>query len=207
MEEEEEIKQICQEKGYRLMYANQRAHFESILYLTNSAYRDKTFRGWTGEAHLIEGDRINPSNLQAIFSDPKSQLLVLEQLDTTDGVGALRGCIAVKLVEETDDRIGLAVDAVAVELGQFAVDPEFQSRGYGGALLRAAERVAKEQFKADYSQLHVLDCRQDIIAWYTRLGYEQKHDVLIPFPPISAGVGIPLVETPLFFVLLRKSIQ
>jgi ribosomal protein S18 acetylase RimI-like enzyme len=91
--------------------------------LIHSAYRGDTSRaGWTHEADLIDGDRIDADLLREALADPATTVLLTE-----DPEGPL-GCCAV-----TEQADGTAY------FGTFAVRPSAQGRGIGDALLRHAE--------------------------------------------------------------------
>lgn len=202
-------REVCAAAGWRVLRAQQGENTELVLDILNQAYRDKTARGWTTEGHLITGDRMSPAGLEAVFADASTRLLVLEETFSDDSSAPVpRGVIAITLVTAAEDRVGLAEgDGAAVELGKFAVHPEHQSKGYGRALMRAAEAVGQTDFAARFVQLHVLSCRPEIISWYIRNGFELIPGVTADFPPPSAGEGVSIVSHPLIFHLYRKSLN
>jgi hypothetical protein len=52
----------------------------------------------------------------------------------------------------------------------------------------------------------VITVRNDIIAWYERKGFK-KTDEFQDFPPAEAGVGVPIGNSELQFITLRKSLE
>lgn len=98
----------------------------------------------------------------------------------------------------------------------FAVDPDYQSSGYGGKLLNFAQQYAKvnketlfwlvqENLKCTTGQVMVISIRDDIIAWYNRMGF-QSTGTYEDFPPPEAGSGVPQGDKKLQFLVLRKTL-
>src|SRR5690606_28318170 len=104
----------------------------AIVDLVTRAYRGEASRaGWTTEADLLEGQRIDPVLLRADIARPRSRVLLAADGD------ALLGCAHVCVDE---DEAG----GVAGYFGMFAVDPGLQRSGIGHAILGEAERMARE---------------------------------------------------------------
>ena len=122
--------------------------------LINSAYRgEESKKGWTSEADLIGGIRIDEPMLTEYFNDSNITLL-----KHTDDDGKITGSV---YLEVKDDKL---------YLGMFSVSPVLQGKGVGRALLLAAEDVARQ------SGLHtitmtVIRNRKELISWYERRGY------------------------------------
>lgn len=57
--------------------------------------------------------------------------------------------------------------------GMLAVEPRFGSRGVGRALVAAGEALSRDVYGCAAVVLFVLSVRDDILAWYTRRGYER----------------------------------
>lgn len=68
-----------------------------------------------------------------------------------------------------------------MHLGMIAVSPLLQNRGYGKAMIRAAEKLAVAQWGAQSSEMMVISLRHELIAFYQRLGYQATGETL-PFP-------------------------
>ena len=108
--------------------------------LVERGYRgDSARQGWTHEADLLDGQRIDAEAVAAIVADPKQSML-LAQVDET-----LLGCVVI-----ADSDAGLAY------LGMLAVDPARQARGTGRALVAAAQALAHEAFGATRIEMTVI---------------------------------------------------
>ncbi len=150
--------------------------------LIERAYRgDSARRGWTHEADLVEGERIDRDALAAIVDDPAARLLI-----------ALDGATAIGSVHVADRGDGLAY------LGLLAVDPPRQAGGVGRLLIEAAETLARDGYRARSIEMTVIDRRPELIAYYARRGYRpsgETRDFPIALdPPLSLTVLVkPLV--------------
>lgn len=150
--------------------------------LVESAYRgDSARRGWTHEADLVTGERIDSAGLAALINDPASRLLIVQE-----GVLPL-GCVNI-----ADRGEGLAY------LGLLCVDPVRQTGGLGSRLIAAAEALAVRIFGARQIEMTVIDRRRELIAYYERRGYRASGEVR-PFP-------MP-IDPPLTMTVLVKSIE
>ncbi|MFA5963712.1 MAG: GNAT family N-acetyltransferase [Sphingomonas sp.] len=154
--------------------------------LVESAYRgDSARRGWTHEADLLDGQRIDAETLAEMLDDPARRILVAR-----DGP-VLAGCVAV-----TDQGKG------SCYLGLLAVDPARQALGLGRQLIAAAEEVAQRRFAARRIEMTVIVQRATLIAWYERRGYRRTGEVR-PFPHGDTRFGVPLDDALAFVVLAR----
>lgn len=164
------------------------ADVEAIAALVESAYRGPdSRRGWTTEADLFDGRRIDQREIALIVAAPRSQI-VLAQAD-----GRLLGCCHVRA--ETHDQ---------AYLGLLAVRPRLQGRGTGHALVAEAERMAATRWRSRRMRIRVLAQREDLIAWYERLGYRLTGE-RIPFPYDKPGHGAR--RSDLEFVALVKPLH
>jgi ribosomal protein S18 acetylase RimI-like enzyme len=172
---------------------------EQMVSVMNWAYRDrKETKGWTGEGHLIEGDRITWEQLNSQLETTKTSVFLVAVHESEP---ALVGVVKVELVPADSDG-----DPISVDIGNLSVDPDHQSQGIGGQLLRAAERCALDEFGASVARMHVISIRSDIIGWYTRQGYRKVDGVVEPFPDAIVGVGMPKVDGSLEFQLFEKKL-
>ena len=145
------------------------------------AYRgDSARQGWTHEADLLSGERIDRNALEALIADRQALLLIAE-----------RGEVPLGCVSLTARGNGL------VYLGLLCVDPGQQAVGIGKALIAEAERIATERLNADRIEMTVIDSRAELIAYYERRGFIRTGERR-PFP-------VP-VEPPLEMVVLEKSL-
>lgn len=155
--------------------------------LIQSAYRgDTARRGWTHEADLLDGQRIDPAGLAAILADSDQHLLVAEGAD-----GALLGC-----VEIANHGEGLAY------LGLLSVAPQGQAEGLGRQLIAAAEAFARDQLGATRMEMTVIRQRTELIAYYERRGYRPTGEER-PFPYGDERFGLPRTDALGFVVLAR----
>ena len=145
------------------------------------AYRgDSARQGWTHEADLLSGERIDDDTLQAMIADPAQILLIAEQGDVA------LGCVS--LTARGD---GL------VYLGLLCVDPTRQAGGIGKAIIAAAEKLSRDTLDADRIEMTVIDSRIELIAYYERRGFVRTGERR-PFPVE--------VDPPLSMVVLEKAL-
>lgn len=154
--------------------------------LVHRAYRGDSARaGWTHEADLLDGQRIDAADLESLIADPTQAVIVAE------ASGAAIGCVQV-----SDRGQGLAY------LGMLTVDPMLQGSGLGRALIDEAERVASERFGARRMEMTVIVQRTELIDWYVRRGYGLTGERR-PFPAKDPKFGLPRRGDLEFVVLAR----
>lgn len=159
---------------------------DAIVALVTSAYRGEASRdGWTTEADLLDGDRIDPEVLRADLARPRSRVLLGER------DGTLVACAHV------------ADDGDAGYFGMFAVAPRLQGGGIGDRVLAECERIARDDWSRPRMRMTVIDVRDTLIAWYERRGYHRT-GVHRPFPYGDTRFGIPL-RADLRFEVLEKA--
>ena len=186
------------------------ADIPALVELVTCAYRGQASRaGWTTEADLLDGPRIDPQVLAADIARPRSMVLLAERgiapatagaasaADTTraassDGAHALLACAHV------------AEDDGAGYFGMFAVRPDLQGAGVGKALLAEAERLARDDWQLPAMRMTVIDIRDSLIAFYERRGYIRT-GIHKPFPYGDERFGIPLRQD-LRFEVLEKDL-
>lgn len=157
----------------------------SLTTLINSAYRGETSKkGWTTEAHLLEGKRTTEEELTAIILDPKNSFLKFTENDKIIG--------SVLLVEKGHQ----------LYVGMLTVSPELQNAGIGKKMLAEAEIHAKTLGLSTLS-MTVVSVRSELIAWYKRHGYVETGE-REPFP--SSDIHINISDKPLEFIFLEKKI-
>ncbi len=155
--------------------------------LIHSAYRGDSSRlGWTHEADLLDGNRIDADMLRDALADAATTVFLTE-----DDAGPL-GCCA---LTRRDDG--------SAYFGTFAVRPTAQGRGVGDTLLRHAEAQALAQGAARM-EMTVIAQRVDLIAWYLRRGYAPTGETR-RFPYGDERFGRPRRDD-LSFVVLAKSL-
>ena len=152
----------------------------------HAAYRgDSARKGWTHEADLLDGQRIDVEALSAMMADPAQIILLAE-----DNCG-LVGCVQVN-----DKGNGLSY------LGMLSVDPNRQGGGIGRQLIAAAEAEARLTFKASRMEMTVIVQRVELIDWYVRCGYRLTGETR-PFPATDPRFGLPQRNDLAFVVLAR----
>ncbi|HET7300064.1 MAG TPA: GNAT family N-acetyltransferase [Oleiagrimonas sp.] len=145
----------------------------AIVALVTSAYRGDASRvGWTTEADLLDGQRIDTDGVLADIKRPMSRVLLVGKGDQ------LLACAHI----EKQDSAGY--------FGMFAVRPGQQGSGIGKRVLAEAERVAREEWQCLTMRLTVIDVRDELIAWYERRGYRRTGEHR-PFPYGDERFGIP----------------
>ena len=164
------------------------ADVPALVDLVTSAYRgDASRQGWTTEADLLDGNRIDPDVLLHDIARPRSRVLLAERGDD------LLACAHVS----DDDGAGY--------FGMFSVRPGLQGGGVGKALLAEAERVVREEWQLPAMRMTVIDLRDELIAFYERRGY-RRTGIKKPFPYGDPRYGIPLRDD-LRFEVLEKTWQ
>lgn len=159
------------------------ADIPALVALVTSAYRgDVSKRGWTTEADMLDGQRIDPDVLARDIERDRSRILLAER----DGL--LLACAHV------------AEDEGAGYFGMFSVRPDLQGAGVGKAMLAEAERVARDEWRLPAMRMTVIDIRDELIAFYERRGYVRT-GTKKPFPYGDERFGIPKRDDLRFEVL------
>jgi GNAT superfamily N-acetyltransferase len=162
---------------------------QPLLPLIASAYRGEASRaGWTTEADLLTGDRIDATDLLKKITQPHGAVLVAR-----DGAGTLVACVE---VVRQDDNMAL--------LGLFAVNPSRQGGGLGRQMLERAEMYAKDTLGVGLMEMNVLWVRKELIAWYMRRGYEHVGTRDVPWEQLVKGSKA--LRDDLYFDVLAKSL-
>ena len=159
------------------------ADVPALVELVTSAYRgDVSRQGWTTEADILDGNRIDPDVLLRDIERPRSRVVLFEQ------DGQLLACAHV------------CEEGGAGYFGMFSVRPDLQGGGIGKQLLAEAERVAREDWGLPAMRMTVIDVRDELIAFYERRGY-RRTGIRKPFPYGDARFGIPKRDDLRFEVL------
>jgi GNAT superfamily N-acetyltransferase len=167
----------------------------SLDKLIRSAYRgDASRTGWTTEADLVAGDRIDGEGILAKMRDPDGAVLVGHDAD-----GRLAACCEVlRRKNEAGDAKPLGY------FGLFAVDPLRQAGGFGRQMLAEAERYARDSLGVARLEMTVIWTREELISWYVRRGYTRLQETR-PFPheEIARTNGKALRDDLHFAVLIK----
>lgn len=159
----------------------------ALVALVNSGYRgDSSRQGWTTEADLLGGIRIDEESMTDLIKAPGSAVL-----KATDATGAIHGCVHLQDAEK------------ALYLGMLTVSPALQNAGIGRELMLAAESFAQRK---DFSAITmtVISVREELIAWYQRRGYADTGERK-PFPMNDPRFGLP--KQPLEFIVMEKQLK
>ncbi|MBX3689989.1 GNAT family N-acetyltransferase [Dokdonella sp.] len=144
-----------------------------LVSLVESAYRGETSRrGWTTEADLLDGQRIDAAGMAEVVGKPDSRVVLVVE----DGL-----IVACAHLQRQQD---------AAYFGMFAVRPDRQGAGLGDTLLRECEHLARDGWMCAILQMTVISVREELIAWYERRGYRRTGRYK-PFPYGDARFGAP----------------
>jgi len=165
-----------------------KASLEDVSFLNtliNSAYRgESSKKGWTTEAHILEGKRTTEEELTAIIKDEKSTILKYSDKDM------IIGCV---LLKENENEL---------YLGMLSVSPALQNSGIGKKLMQQAEVFASEVGLSKIV-MTVISVRDELISWYNRNGFVDT-GLREPFP--VSNVFSQTTSEPLEFMVLEKRI-
>jgi len=155
----------------------------ALVALVNSAYRGESSRaGWTTEADLLGGQRVDVEMLVEMIATPGNVILAYGQNDEP---------VACVHLERTGEDC---------YLGMLTVHPMMQRSGLGRRLLEAAERWAIEHWSSRAMHMTVIVQRTELIAWYQRRGYSRSGEQK-PFPYGDERFGLPRRADLVFEVL------
>ena len=157
-----------------------------LVALINSAYRPiSSEAGWTHESGLIDGERINDSQLAGLLERERSTVLI--------GLSKSEIIACVNINEE----------AGAIYIAMLTVKPAYQNVGLGKEMLQLAEEYAENQYESVVFNLFVISERKELFDFYLRRGYKST-DITSDYPA-NAGVGNPKISG-LKLVLLTKEL-
>jgi len=157
----------------------------ALVALINSAYRGESSKaGWTTEADLLDGQRVDVEGLTDTIVRPGSVIL-LHEWDQVP--------VACVHLERTGEDC---------YLGMLTVRPTMQGAGLGRQMLEIAERWAMEHWSSRTVHMTVIVQRTELIAWYERRGYRRTGERR-PFPYGDERFGLPRRDD-LAFEVLRK---
>ena len=154
--------------------------------LVNSAYRGESSKqGWTTEAHLLDGIRIDKDILNGYFRTPGVSILKY-----TDEDGHIVGCV---YLEERPPKL---------YVGMFSVSPLLQGKGIGRELLLAAEEHAR-QINCQTLTMTVISTRHELISWYERRGYKPTGEI----QPFHVGKRFGIPKQPIELIVMEKTLS
>ncbi|MES2669366.1 MAG: N-acetyltransferase [Pseudomonadota bacterium] len=170
----------------------------ALIALVTAAYRgDASRQGWTTEADLLDGQRIDAQMLRADLDAPGSVILLATDSGDEDRP---RLVACANIAKQTSD------DGIATGyFGMFSVDPDLQGGGIGRLVLAEAERIARDALGCARMRMTVIDSREELIAYYERRGYVRT-GINKPFPYGDPRYGLPKRDD-LRFEILEKSLE
>jgi ribosomal protein S18 acetylase RimI-like enzyme len=155
----------------------------ALVILVNSAYRgEQSKKGWTTEADLLGGIRIDENSLSDMINKPHA--LILKYVDIENRI---TGCVYLQKQQQK------------LYLGMLTVLPEWQAAGIGKQLLTASENYASS-VNCSSVIMTVISVRKELIAWYERRGYKNTGETR-PFPNDPA---FGIAKQPLEFIVMEK---
>jgi ribosomal protein S18 acetylase RimI-like enzyme len=160
----------------------------ALVALVNSAFRgDSSRAGWTTEADLLGGIRVDQDRLESQVT-AQGHVIFVHESD-----GAIVGCVH---LERTGERC---------YLGMLTTKPTLQGSGIGRRMVLAAEQWARTHWHAREMQMTVIVQRPELVAWYERLGYRVTGERK-PFPYGDERWGLP-TRPDLEFLVLKKPLR
>ena len=157
-----------------------------VAQLVNCGYRgDSSRTGWTTEADLLIGTRIDAEGVRQLLEADDAFILLCIQEQV------IVGCVH---CEKTQD---------AAYFGMFVVQPGLQGGGIGKQIMYEAEQRAWSLWGVKKMWMTVITLREELIAYYVRRGY-QRTGRLRPFPE-EIGEEFRLIQN-LQFEELEKNI-
>ncbi len=142
-----------------------------IVDLVNISYRSKEFKGWTSEADIVKGDRINNAQVQELFQNDSKVFVMFKDEE-------LIGCVHVHKQNDS------------CYIGMLTTHPNVQNMGIGKEILKLAEEHSIKNYSINCFEMSVLSVREELINFYERRGYKRTGDNE-PYP-VNANVGTPL---------------
>lgn len=154
--------------------------------LVNSAYRgESSKKGWTTEAHLLGGIRIDEPTMTEYLQAENTTILKY-----TNDEGQIIACVYLQQQQQK------------LYLGMLTVSPTLQANGIGRQLLHEAEKMA-HTLNCTAIFMTVITTRHELLSWYERRGY-QRTGKTEPFNNLPKRFGDPIEEIEL--AVLEKEI-
>ena len=153
--------------------------------LINSAYRgESSQKGWTTEADLLDGIRIDTDKVNKIISSDNNVILLVTALNK------IIGCVH------------LEKKGSKCHLGMLSVDVNYQNSGIGRMMMDKSEKYAKEDFGCIEMEMKVIGQRSELIAYYLRHGYVKTGEKELFV--LNTHFGEPKVNDLYFEYLVKK---
>ena len=163
------------------------ADIDQLVALVTSAYRGDSSRvGWTTEADLLDGSRVDHAMVEYNITRADSEIIITE----------IQGDIVACAHISREIKYGY--------FGMFAVRPRLQGQGLGDSVLTHAEHCVSTKWGIKKMRMNIISVRTELIAWYQRRCYYDTNKI-VPFPSDNPVFGIPKCPN-LQFVVLEKNI-
>lgn len=165
-------------------------HINELIELINSAYRgEKSKVGWTTEADLLDGQRIDANLLKELMEKEDSTILIAQEEGEEEG--EILGCVH---IEKHGNKM---------YLGMLTVKPALQNEGIGKKLMEETEAFA-DFWDCTKTQITVISVRNELIAWYEKCGFKKTGETK-PFPYGDERFGVPKRKDLEFLVMEKPS--
>lgn len=162
------------------------ADIPALVSLINSAYRGESSKqGWTTEADILDGIRIDEAAVEEIIAAPDADLHCFFAPD-----GQLLSCVYLQTKPD------------CLYLGMLTVQPGLQAAGLGRHMLHYAEAVAR-QLGLTAIRMTVINTRTELIAWYERRGYRATGQT----EPWIDGTHVGERKQDIYFRVFEKKID
>lgn len=173
--------------NFRLATKEDAARLETLI---NTAFRaDNTTQVFLSPDHASI-DVTDVPSITAKIAQPDCAVLVATNPD-----GALVAHCSVRKLDKSRAWLGL-----------LAVDVGSQSRGLGSQALAYAEQYARREWGFTRMEFDVVCTRAELIAWYTRRGYQATGETT-PFPYDRHGDWKGVLRDDLHFIILGKDLS
>lgn len=146
-----------------------------LVRLVNSVYRgDPNNLGWTNEAGILDGQRVDTQMMSEMITTPDSVVLKAVQNQQ------LVACV--HLQKKTNQ----------VLLSMLSVSLQVQQGGLGKKMMEQCEHFVQKHWGLRQIYLKVINTRQELIAYYERRNYRLTGKVE-DFPYNNEKFGLPKV--------------
>lgn len=139
----------------------------ALASLINRSYRgDSSRAGWTTEADLLSGKRIDEAGVEQLLNENDSLILIAH---------SKKSILATIHAHRENEN---------VHFGLFTVEPTLQGGGIGKQLLAYAESEAIRIWGVTSAVMEVITHRGELIEYYERRGYVKTSE-MIAFPKLD----------------------
>lgn len=160
---------------------------DEITMLVNSVYRgENSKKGWTTEAHFLDGIRTTSENIKEII-DNKNNVILTFALNNK-----IIGCVHLEKIED------------ACWLGMLSVDVNYQTNGLGKFIIEKSEDYSVKNFGCTEMKMKVIGIRDELINYYFRRGYVLTGEM--ENFKISKDVFGKPNQADLYFKILKKQL-